>query len=334
MEPGIIKLGQHRGRYVAQWYEPVNLGDGIEWRRRREGTGLKFCPENKAAAEMALALIKEKVFSPEGHTVAKIWSLYLASKGNERGLNSAKHFLPFFGQLDVGKINVHVCQAYIDKRREQGAADGTINRELTDLRAACRKFAPEGHRDFVFQMPPKSPPKVRYLTKDEFLILREAVAPVPHLALFVELAIATGGRKSAICELTWDRVDFDRRLIDLGKAASKIKGRATVPMTDKIYDELLKAKGIALSNYVIEFHGDKVVRIDQAFRRRVRATPGLEDVTPHVLRHSAAVWMAEARVPMVEIAQYLGHTSTRITESHYARFSPDFLRGAASALNI
>ena len=123
-------------------------------------------------------------------------------------------------------------------------------------------------------------------------------------------------------------------MIDLGKAASKIKGRATVPMTDKIYDELLKAKGIALSNYVIEFHGDKVVRIDQAFRRRVRATPGLEDVTPHVLRHSAAVWMAEARVPMVEIAQYLGHTSTRITESHYARFSPDFLRGAASALNI
>ena len=61
------------------------------------------------------------------------------------------------------------------------------------------------------------------------LILREAVAPVPHLALFVELAIATGGRKSAICELTWDRVDFDGRLIDLGKAASKIKGRATVP---------------------------------------------------------------------------------------------------------
>ena len=63
---------------------------------------------------MALALIKE-MLSPEGHTVAKIWSLYLASKGNERGVNSAKHFLPFFGQLDVGKINVHVCQAYIDK---------------------------------------------------------------------------------------------------------------------------------------------------------------------------------------------------------------------------
>ena len=44
--------------------------------------------------------------------------------------------------------------------------------------------------------------------------------------------------------------------------------------------------------------------------------------------------MAEARVPMVEIAQYLGHTTTRITESHYARFSPDSLRDAESAVNI
>jgi hypothetical protein len=35
--------------------------------------------------------------------------------------------------------------------------------------------------------------------------------------------------------------------------------------------------------------------------------------SPHVFRHTAAVWMAEADVPMEQIAQYLGHTSTRVT---------------------
>ena len=57
-------------------------------------------------------------------------------------------------------------------------------------------------------------------------------------------------------------------------------------------------------------------------------------VTPLVLRLAAAVWMAECRIPMNEISQYLGHTNTKITESVYARYSPDFLRHAAAALNV
>ena len=48
-------------------------------------------------------------------------------------------------------------------------------------------------------------------------------------------------------------------------------------------------------------------------------------VTPHVLRHSAAVHMAEAGVPMDEIAQFLGHSDPSITRAVYARFSPDYL---------
>jgi integrase len=43
--------------------------------------------------------------------------------------------------------------------------------------------------------------------------------------------------------------------------------------------------------------------------------------------------MAEAGVPMAEIAQYLGHTDSRITERVYARFSPTYLRGAVGALD-
>ena len=54
--------------------------------------------------------------------------------------------------------------------------------------------------------------------------------------------------------------------------------------------------------------------------------------TPHMLRHSAAVWMAEAGQPMHVIAQYLGHTDSRITQRVYARFSPTLLRGASEAL--
>ena len=49
-------------------------------------------------------------------------------------------------------------------------------------------------------------------------------------------------------------------------------------------------------------------------------------------RHSAAVWRAEAGVPMMQIAQFLGHTDSRITERTYARFAPEFLALAAESL--
>ena len=42
--------------------------------------------------------------------------------------------------------------------------------------------------------------------------------------------------------------------------------------------------------------------------------------------------MAEARIPIEEIASYLGHKNTLITVSTYARFHPDYLQRAAKAL--
>jgi integrase len=44
--------------------------------------------------------------------------------------------------------------------------------------------------------------------------------------------------------------------------------------------------------------------------------------------------MAEEGVPMSEISQYLGHTDTKTTEKHYARYSPTFLRRAGAVLDF
>ena len=59
----------------------------------------------------------------------------------------------------------------------------------------------------------------------------------------------------------------------------------------------------------------------------------LGNVTPKMLRHSAAVRMAENGVPMEEIAQYLGHHNVNVTRRIYTRFSP-YLRKAAAALEL
>lgn len=127
-------------------------------------------------------------------------------------------------------------------------------------------------------------------------------------------------------------VRWERNEIWLGRKENG-KARATVPMTAKLRAVLQQAQKIALTDYVIEFEGKPVKSIRTAFEAACKRAK-LAEVTPHVLRHTAAVWMAEAGINMAKIAQYLGHSDSRITERVYARFAPEHLQDAAGALEV
>jgi len=182
------------------------------------------------------------------------------------------------------------------------------------------------------ELPGAPPPKERYLTRTEVERLLAAEAS-PHIRLAILLMLTTAARVTAVLELTWDRVDFQRRQINLRNGEGSRKGRAIVPMNETIYAALIEARRAALSDHVIEWAAKPVKSIKRGFARVVD-NAGLEEVSPHVLRHTAAVHMAEAGVSMDEIAQYLGHSETRITAAVYARFSPSHLMQAAKALEF
>jgi integrase len=76
----------------------------------------------------------------------------------------------------------------------------------------------------------------------------------------------------------------------------------------------------------------KISRIKGALERAAKRAS--VKASPYVLRHTAAVWMAEDGVPLEEISQYLGHTNLEVTRKHYARFSSTYLRRAAASLQL
>ncbi len=244
--------------------------------------------------------------------------------------NSWKALEAVFGHLRPRDVSRMTCRSYIVARRAQGRKDGTILREMGVLKAALRWHQP--NTPAVFEMPSAPPPREIHLTRDEYVRLRDAATDTPHLLVFLELAKSTGARAGALLDLTWTRVDFVRGIIRLGGAVGN-KGRATVPLTDSLREILLWAKRGALTPYVVEYRGRKVGSVKKAFKAIARSI-GRPDIGPHAIRHSVAVWMAEESVPMSEISQYLGHSSTRETERVYARYSPNHLRRAASVLDF
>jgi integrase len=310
-----VRLKLYRGWWYAVWRQ-----DGQTVRRALR-------TKDRDAAARALTDFQRQVATPSG-TVSGIFAAYLADKGTERAVWAWKRLQPAFGALRPDQVTRLSCRSYAATRRKQGVGDGTIHTELTFLRAALLWH--DRNTPAVVELPGKPPPMDLYLTREQYERLLAAAA-TPHVRLFIVLALASAGRMSAILQLTWDRVDFDREVIRLGAGEKRRKGRATVPMTPRCRDALQEAAKARTSSHVIEYGGGPILRIRKALATVAEAA-GLPWVTPHVFRHSAAVWMAEEGVPMAEIAQFLGHSDSRVTERIYARFGPEYLRRAARAL--
>lgn len=215
----------------------------------------------------------------------------------------------------------------------RGAAAGTILREIGVLRAALA-WAVE-HQWIAaapaISNPVKAPrPRDRWLTREEAQRLLNACRD-PHLRAFVSLGLMTAARSGAILGLCWAQVDLERGLVDYGEGHGN-KRRSVVPINDELRRALLVAKELACTERVIERHGRPVATIKKGFRAACDRA-GISGVSPHILRHSAATWMAMDDVPMREIARLLGDEESTV-ERVYAKHSPSYLKRAASALQL
>ena len=239
---------------------------------------------------------------------------------------------------------------YTSKRlRIDEAAPSTIRRELVILRAALRQCH---RRELIDRMPYIPMPdgstgirRERVLSEAEIVSLLEACRPTRHVFLFTLMALTTAQRYKAILELTWDRIDWNSSIINFNNPKLKgwRKGRAIVPMAAELRRELAAEKTQMIKEYggerlipptVIHWAGAECVNIHRAFRKAVmRAKLNPSEVTPHVLRHTAASRMAMADVPIPMIAEMLGHKDDKITRAVYIKYSPSYLNKAVQVMS-
>lgn len=321
------RIGKLNGRFVV-----VFEHEGRRHRYRLRAT-------DKSGAEREAPGIYAEVKRPRGTTVAELWNAYLADRADRAIVGNMPHTWKAlrgrFGAMPASNITIEDCRAHTAERRKAGIKDGTIATELGRLRMVLRWAEKRGLLDRAPAIERPSPPKRkdRHLTREQCRQLIDA-AGMPHVKLYIILALATAARNAALLDLTWDRCNFDSGLIDLRdpSIARPHKGRAVVPMNRSLRAALLEAKAGALSAYVIEWAGERVGSVKRGLKSAARAAGIKEAVSPHLLRHSSACHMAEAGIPMSEISQYLGHENERVTYQLYARFSPQFLRQAAAVL--
>lgn len=258
---------------------------------------------------------------------------YAAKKESVRSPESIRHAvigLAPLRDLFPAQLTPPVIERWAVGR---AASDGTVLKEVGVLRAALAwAVASQWLAELPkIANPVKIPqPKERWITKTEARTLLGACRE-PHMRVFITLALMTAARSGAILEARWDQVDWERRVLNFGRGHGN-KRRAIVPINGELLLTLRGAKALACSDYIVEFRGQPVCHVKTGFAAACRRA-GLADVTPHVLRHTAATWAVMDGIPLAQVARMLGDSEATV-ERVYAKHAPDYLCNAVGALEL
>ena len=325
-----FEIGRLNDRYVAYWYEED---------RKRVRIRLDASSKNEAKAEGLRVWESYQRANGGGmlmHDLQKRYANYLGDRRTGRQLKQFwKTMGPVIGPYRPEEVSDEVVSGYLEQRQESAIkrrgkplSNGTLFAEVNMIQNILNYGKKKNiiERCISLEKPIRPAPKDRWLCRPEIDRLLSEMEKVPHLYTATLLMLSTAGRVGAILELTWDRVHFDKDSINLkvGSKDAPRKGRAHIPMNEGLRAHLLDLYERRESDYVVAFRGKSVSSISKAFKAHCRAA-GLGDVSPHVLRHTAAVHMVAAGCAMDRVSQYLGHSSVFVTASIYGRFAPEHL---------
>lgn len=312
---------------------------------------------SRREADLALARYIERTRGGRSRTgrcetIADVLTLYASEHAPsvaapERIGYSIKALLPFWGDRPISDISLTTCRDYA---RERGVSPGTVRKDLGTLSAALAYALSVDAIDKAprVPLPPKTPPKTRWLTRDEAARLIWAAWRSPksqHLARFMLIGLYTGTRRDAILGLRLDGphvnggwIDLDAgRIHRLGSgelATKKRRGVARCPKRLLAHARRWRKNG---ARWAVELDGSRVGSIKTAWRYMIeRAQANSEDfdfsdVTPHTLRRTTATWAMQRGADPWETAGFLSMTRDTL-QSIYAQHHPDYQENVAEAV--
>jgi len=170
-----------------------------------------------------------------------------------RAERSVGHLKRYFEGMRVSDITSPKIEAYIENRLEEGAANATINRELSALKRmlnlGARQTPPKVDRVPYIPMLKENNVRKGFFEHGEFLSLRDALPS--YLKGFVTFAYKTGWRVSEIAELTWNQVDLDNGIVRLEVGETKNEEARTVYLDDELREVFNQQSELRKKNKIL-----------------------------------------------------------------------------------
>lgn len=247
------------------------------------------------------------------------------------------HLKPFFKARRLSSLTDADVLAFVTHRKDEGAVNGTINRELAVLKRAFRLARLRSRPE----IPKLQEANARrgFFEREQFEALR-AKLPV-ELRNLVTFAYLTGWRlKSEILPLEWRQVDWQGRTVKLDPGTTKNRDGRTFPFTAAL-ESLLKEQLVEherrkkqdgkIVRFVFHRGGERIKSIRGAWKTACTAA-GVPGRIVHDFRRTAVRNLERDGVPRSAAMAMVGHKTEAIYR-RYAIVDAGMLREAAARID-
>ena len=230
----------------------------------------------------------------------------------------------YFEGFKVSRITTPHIQAYIEARQDEGAANATINRELSALKRmlnlGARQTPPKVDRVPYIPMLKENNTRKGFFEHGDYLALKDTLPD--YLKGFVTFAYKTGWRVSEINNLTWGQVDRDQGIVRLETGETKNDEGRTVYLDEELREVFnrqweARKKGQKLLPYVFlnRDGNDKVKRFDKAWNKACKDA-GIGKRLFHDFRRTSVRNMVRAGIPEKVAMMISGHKTRSVFERY------------------
>ena len=272
-----------------------------------------------------------------------------------------QHLVPALGARRVRQLSAEDVSLCLQDLALAGYSRASLDKIRGVLLQVLRHAERQGlvARNVAAIVPTPAGPRSegRSLSVEQARALLAAADGHPLEAAFV-LALTCGLRPGELLGLRWQDVDLDRGLLRIERAVRRVGGSVQLgpTKTSASQGQLRLPAGTvrALRQHQVRqlaqadlmgeqwqdlglvFPTGRGTLLDPANLRRALRTvtelSGLGQWHPHELRHSAASLLSAAGVPLEEVADVLGHTSTRVTSATYRHRTTPAVEAAAAPM--
>ena len=296
---GSVELGEAE-RYLARLTESLRQASiyGVRPERSFEEAAIRFVRENQHKRSL------------------------------DRDICLIKQLMPFIGALPLQRIHRGTLEPWVDHKRKEGRAPGTINHGLKVVRRilnlAENEWMDEHGLTWLERAPrikllPDTNKRQPYpLSWDEQQTLFSALPP--HLAEMALFAVNTGCRDAEICRLQWDwevKVPELDTFVFIVPGTFVKNGDERLVVLNDIARSVVSSRRGKHRTHVFTYKGEPIQRMLNSSWCRVRKTVGLPQVRVHDLKHTFGRRLRAAGVSFEDRQDLLGHRSGRMT-THYS----------------
>lgn len=265
----------------------------LDWYRNKKQSNLK-CPEEY---------------------LVKLELKQYAKSTSRTYISMFEKFINFYKGIDLKSLSEVEIRAFIHHQTKLNKSKSYLNQMINSIKFYYEVVNDMPHRFYNIERPIKDRRLPKVLSKEDILAMIDITTNIKHKCI-IALLYSAGLRRSELLNLKIQDIDSKRMIIKIAQAKGN-KERQTLLSKNvlkylRIYFKTYKPKNYLFEGQLKEkYSSNSVLKI---VKNAAKNAGIVQNVTPHMLRHSFATHLLEAGTDIRVIQTILGHNSIKTTE--------------------